>query len=117
VTTLVALASSSVAGWVLTFHLADDHHAGGSRHHEGVAGLDMLLHGHGHDEGTPAHEHPLLRSSPAPVPGKLFLELSAMVGNAPEFVVVSATPSRGAFSPTGPTHDPPRLGPPAVLRI
>jgi len=118
VATLLALASSSAVGWAVAFHLAtDDHHRGGSSDHDDIAGLDMVLHGHAHGEGTPAHGHPLLTRVAAPIPGKLLLSIGVMVGDAPE-VVVAATSGRRPLSLRGPTHDPPPpLESAAVLRI
>ena len=115
--TLLALVSSSAIGWAVVFHLAtDDHHGGGSSHHDGAVGLDMVLHGHAHGEGTPAHGHPLLTSAAAPIPGKLLLLMGAMVGDAPE-VVAPATPGRLLWQ-SGSTHDPPGgLETVSVLRI
>lgn len=115
---LLALASSSAVGWAVAFHVAtDDHHGGGPSHHDGVVGLDLVLHGHAHDEGTPAHGHPFLTSVPAPIPAKQLLLIAAMVGDAPE-VVVALTSGRRRPSSRGPTHDPPpRLESPSVLRI
>jgi len=116
--TLLALASSSAVSWAVAFHLAsEDHHLGGSSHQDGVAGLDMVVHGHAHGEGIPAHGHPLVTSVAAPIPGKLLLLIGAMVGDAPE-VVAAAASGRRPLSPRGPTHDPPlRHESVPVLRI
>ncbi len=115
---LLALASSSVVGWTVALHLAtDDHHRDGSSHHAGAVGLEMALHGHAHDERTPAHGHPLVTSVTAPIPGKPLLLIGAIVGDAPH-VVVAATSGRPLLSQSGPTHDPPpRLESASVLRI
>jgi len=114
---LLAFGSSSAVGWALAFHLAtDDHHDGRPSHNEGVVGLDMVLHGHAHGEGTSAHGHPLLTSVGAPIPGKLLLLIGAMVGGTPEVVAV-ATSGRRLLSARGPTHDPPPRESASVLRI
>ena len=117
-TSLVALVSSSAVGWAVAFHLAtDDHHGGGSSHHDGVAGLDMVLHGHAHGEGTPPHGHPLLTSVAAPIPGKLLHLIGSMIGGAPERVATAASRRRLVLQ-GGPTHDPPgALEAVSVLRI
>ena len=110
---LLALSSSSMAGWSVALHLAtDDHHD-----HGGTSGLEMALHGHVHDEGTPPHWHPLLPSVAAPIPGKLLLTIGAMVGNTPE-VVVTVNSGPRLLPSRGPTHDPPpRYESISVLRI
>jgi len=105
VSVLLAIVSSSAAGWAVAFHLAiDDDHGSGSSHHDGLLGLDMVLHGHAHGERTPAHEHPLLTSAAAAIPGKLLLLMGSMVGDAPERVA-TPTLSRRLLLQGGPTHD------------
>lgn len=108
VASLLALVASSAAGWVLAFHLvSDDHHDGGSSHHKGVVGLDRVLHGHAHGDGTPPHEHPLLTSVAAPIPGKvLLLLMGSTIGDTPERVATATSGCRLVLT-TGPTHDPP----------
>jgi hypothetical protein len=118
VSALLALASSSAVGWSVALHLAtDDHHGGGSPPHGDAVCLEIALHGHAHNEGSPAHGHPLLISVAAPIPGKLLLLIGAMVGDAPEAVMV-ATSGRQLLSQGRPTHGPPpRLEAVSVLRI
>lgn len=103
---LLALVSPSAAGWAVAVHLAiDDHHGRGSSHRDGLRGLNMMLHGHAHGEGTPPHGHPLLTRGAAPVPGRLLLLVSAMIGDAPEGVAI--TSSSRLLLQSGPNHDPP----------
>jgi len=118
VTALLALVSPSAVGWAVAFHLTvDHHHDGGSSDHDDVVGLDMVLYGHAHDEGTPAHGHPLLTSVASPIPGKLLLLIGAMVGDVPDVVVI-ATCGLRLLLLRGPTHDPPpRLESASILRI
>ncbi len=79
--------------------------------------MEMALHGHVHEEGTPPHWHPLLTSVAVPIPGRLLLTIGTMVGDAPEAVVTVASGSR-LLSSRGPTHDPPpRYESVSVLRI
>ncbi|MFI4942201.1 MAG: hypothetical protein ACHP85_02990 [Burkholderiales bacterium] len=114
---LAALVSSSVAGWGVAFHLTEPDHHGGSHYSDDIAGLEVALHGHAHDSGTPPHGHPVLTtSSPARIPGKLILAIFAVPGIAAE------PPAAGAGTrlppSSGPTHDPPpRLASRLVLRI
>lgn len=113
---MAALASSSVAGWAVAFHFADDHHRGTSAHRDGIAILELALHGHAHDRDTPAHGHPLLTSGPAPLPEKVLLLIPAVFGDAPE--LAAGSPGLRPLVPSGPTHDPPRrLASSPVLRI
>ena len=114
---LAALPSSSVAGWAVAFHLAEpDHHTRPAQHRDGIAGLELALHGHAHEQGTPAHGHPLLTGGPARIPGKQILVIPAVLADAAELPAVG----RG-FRPLvsgGPTHDPPpRPASRPVLRI
>lgn len=115
-TALLTLASSSVLGWSVAVHLVtDDHHD--RSHHDGVLGLGMALHGHAHSDETPPHQHPVIGSVAASLPGKLQLQTGATVGHAPEMVCAGAFACR-LSSPTGSTHDPPpRLELTSVLRI
>lgn len=114
---LATLASSSAAGWAVAFHLAaDDHHGGASPHNDGIAVLELALHGHAHDGSTPAHGHPLLTSNPAPLPGKPLVLIPAALGDAPE--LAAGSPGLWPLLPSGPTHDPPpRAASRPVLRI
>ena len=118
VSVLLAMASSSAAGWSVALHLAiDDHHSEDRSHDGGVLGLEMALHGHAHTEGTPPHGHPVIASVAAPIPAKLLLLMGAMLGDAPERVA-TATSGRRARLQAGPTHDPPgALEAVSVLRI
>lgn len=115
---LLALSSSWAVGWSVAFHLANDHHHdGNSPDHDGALGFEMVLHGHGHPEGTPAHKHPVVGSVAMAVPGKQLVLVSAMIGDAPE-VVCGETSGHRLRLQHGPTHDPPsRLQAVSVLRI
>lgn len=118
VTALLALSSSWAVGWSAALHVATDHHHDGdSPDHDGAPGLEMVLHGHAHTEGTPAHRHPVVGSAAVPVPGKLLVFVSAMSGDVPEVVTGDSSCLR-LLSQGGPTHDPPpRLEAFSVLRI
>jgi len=117
VTALLALSSPSAIGWLLTFHLATgDHNDGHASNHTGVVGLEMAMHGHAHNEGTPAHGHPFVGSVAAPIPGKLLLLLGSLIGDAQE-VMVAETSGRRLLLKVGPTHDPPRIEAVTILRI
>jgi hypothetical protein len=106
VATLVALAASAMTGWAVAFHLTDpDHHVGSARHHDGIPGLVLVLHGHAHEQDTPAHGHPLLTSSPARVSGRQVLVMPVLLGEAT--VLLAAGAGMRALPIPGPTHDPP----------
>ena len=117
VTALLALSSSWAVAWSAAFHVATDHHHDQVSDHEGALGLEIVLHGHAHAEGTPAHKHPVARSFAVPVCGKQLVLVSAMVGGVPE-VVCGETSGRRILSQRGPTHDPPaRPEAVSILRI
>jgi hypothetical protein len=114
---LAALVSSSVAGWGVAFHVTEPDHHGGSHHSDDIAGLDVALHGHAHDSGTPPHgDHPLVTSGPARIPAKLILAIPLVPGAAAELLAAGAGIRQRLAG--GPTHDPPaRLASRLVLRI
>jgi hypothetical protein len=118
VTALLALSSPSAIGWLLTFHLATgDHNDGHPSDHTGVVGLEMAMHGHAHDEATPAHGHAFVTGVVgAPMPGRLLLMVGSMIGDAQE-VVGAEISDRRVFSEAGATHDPPRIETVTILRI
>lgn len=115
---MLAVSSSWAIGWSTAFHVANDHqHDADAPDDDAARGLQMMLHGHSHAEGTPAHGHFVLGSVAAPVPGKTLLLLGAMIGDAPESVCCAAS-GRRVPSGRGPTHDPPpRLEAVSILRI
>lgn len=117
VTTLLVLASSAAAGWAMAFHVADDHHGGGSPQDDGVAGLEIALHGHAHDKGAPPHGHPFVTCGPAPIPARHELLIVAMVGDAAESVIALSFGRRLPASRGSPHDPPPWRESPSVLRI
>jgi hypothetical protein len=63
---LLALASfvaPSALACLIALHLAEGH-----REHAGTRSLAAAFHGHGHEHGTPDHEHPSLTERPVTVP-------------------------------------------------
>lgn len=107
VTALLAVSSSWAGAWSSAFHVATEHHHDGdSPDHDGALGLQMVLHGHAHADGTPAHRHPVVASVAVPVPGKLLMWVSVMIGDAPEGVRGEIS-GRRLLAQRGRTHDPP----------
>jgi hypothetical protein len=124
VVSIVALSSSWAVGWSAALHVAADHHdhdghqVADTDHHadrESERGLQLVLHGHGHADGTPSHRHPVTSGAAAPPTGNLLLSAAAVCGDVP---VLPAGACSSCRMPAlgGPTHDPPTLSGP-VLRI
>lgn len=115
---LVTLSVSPMLCWTAVFHaVADNHHRRASTGRGDAVRLDLALHGHGHDDGTPPHRHPLLVSGTTPLPGRALVLAGAMNGGAPE-VPRLAPPRLRLLSPPGSAHDPPpRFATPSVLRV
>src|SRR5207244_1508127 len=117
VAAMVAFSSSWAVGWSAVLHVAADHHHDvDSPDHEGALGLQMVMHGHAHIQGTRAHSHPVVARAAIPVSGKLIVSVSAMIGDVPEAVWGEAS-GRRLLSQGGPTHDPPPRPAVSVLRI
>ena len=114
---MAALSSCWAVGWLAALHVATDHHhAGDPEDHEGALGLQMVLHGHAHTEGTRSHTHAFVGSPAIPVSGKLIVSVRATIGDVPE-VACGEISGRRVLSRRGPTHDPPPRVAFAVLRI
>ena len=74
VMTLTAMLAPCAGVLRTAVHLALDahHHEEASAAHDDLHDATAVLHGHGHEHGTPAHSHDAteaLQSSQAPVPG------------------------------------------------
>lgn len=115
---LAALPSASVLSWTAALHAADgEHHRGASTRPADALRLDLALHGHGHDDGTPPHGHPLLLGGATPLPGRTLLLAEATLGAAPEIPGL-VSPRLRLLSLAGSAHDPPRcFATPSVLRV
>lgn len=127
VTSIVALSSPWAVGWSAVLHVATDHHQDDGHHddadarhhardHESEHGLQSMLHGHGHADGTPDHRHPLTNGSAASLPGKLLLAAAAAVVGDTPMLAAGACSSCRLLALGGPTHDPPPRSSP-ILRI
>lgn len=122
VASIVALSSSWAVGWSAVLHVATDHHEDDGQHddadardHESKHGLQLMLHGHGHADGTPDHRHPVTNGVASSLPGKLLLATAAVIGHAP-MLAAGACSSCRLLALGGPTHDPPPRSSP-ILRI
>jgi hypothetical protein len=118
VAAMAALSSSWAVGWSAALHVGTDHHHDGDpEDHEGALGLQMVLHGHPHTEGTRAHSHAFIGNAAMPASGKLIVSVTARIGDVPE-AACGEISGRRVLSRGGPTHDPPpRLEAFSVLRI
>lgn len=115
---LLALASPTLVGWFVALHLATGH-GDEVTAREGLdpSGLEVVVHGHTHVEGTPTHGHPLLRGVGASVPVVLLVQLCALTPAAAESFSFDL-PRSLPLSSIGPTVErPPRATAFSVLRI
>jgi len=64
VLTIVALVQGGVLGTVLAVHAAQDDHD--PLRHDEWTGIELIVHGHDHERGTPDHDHSFVSAKPPP---------------------------------------------------
>ena len=62
--TIAALVQGGLVGMLLAVHAAQDDHD--PLRHDEWAGIELIVHGHDHERGTPEHEHSFVSAKPAP---------------------------------------------------
>jgi hypothetical protein len=62
--TIAALVQGGLVGTAMAVHATQDDHD--ALRHEKCAGIELIMHGHDHDRGTPEHEHSFVSANPAP---------------------------------------------------
>lgn len=113
---LIAVLFPSGAAAVMAVHLGRDH----DHHHRSDArpaeAVELVMHGHHHEPGTPPHEHAIVVTKPAALNTKpsLLLILATSVGAYDLLLSPAASP---LSHPTGSAPDPLALDTNTILRI
>lgn len=115
---LLLLPASWTLGLAVALHVADGHHdaALGDDRDAEPRGIALAFHGHSHDAGTPAHDHPVVRSGAVSATTRVVPPVVTSVGQAA--LVDTYATARRLVALADSAHDPPRRPPaPLPLRI
>ena len=94
---LTALALPWVMGVAALAHNADGHHDHALANQDPMGILELAVHGHHHEPGTPSHQHAFTLAKPAPPGTKISLAQGVMASVTPGQLLPNATRISASF--------------------